>query len=461
MITRPPRASAISPVGAWLGVFFVLLLVQWPLIFNPGYFSHDELEWWARADVASWSRLPWVSWTDIAAFQYRPLTFNLWLLIAWFAASKPYLMHLLVVAAGSLNAVLLGRCVQAAGASRRSGYVAALVFVLTPYAAYTHGWTATLADLSTVAAALLSLRLLQASHGANARLDALRAVSIIVLTGVALLSKESAVVLPLFLLLGVYRHPRPGHAIRVIALSAALVAIYLVLRLHVILGTPHGGAAYAWSTANIPRRLLDYLLFPFLPPLLEVGPTLHKGLVRLIAAAACLVALQAALAGAGSRWPLVWIAQFAALLAPVLILGSSYGQYAYLASVPAVGIVAVAWRRLRSPSRIAISIVAAVAIAHAGAITWRMREVGIAQTNFYADLLAHLAATQGLIAVASADAADRWMVERFLSGVTVYRGVALDERVRRAEDASEASLIMQGDGHLLTTIKRAARRTLP
>jgi hypothetical protein len=454
----PPRAPAISPVVARLGALFLLLLVQWPLIFNPGYFSHDELQWWARADVASWTQLPWVSWIDIATFQFRPLTFNLWLVLAWCFASTPYLMHLLVVAAGSVNALLLGRCVAAAGASRRTGYAAALVFVLTPYAAYTHGWTATLADLLTVAAALLSLRLLQSSVGANATHDALRGGSILALTGVALLSKESAIVLPAFLLLGLYRHPRPRHAIRIIALAAALVAIYLGLRLPVLLGTPHAGDAYAWSIANIPHRLLEYLLFPFLPPLLEVGPTLHKGLGRLIAAAACLVALQAALARMDWRWALAWIAQFVALLAPVLLLGSSYGQYAYLASVAAVGIVAVAWGRLRAPSRIALRCVAAVAIAHAGAVMWRMREVGIVQTNFYADLLAQLAATPGSVVIASADPADRWMLERFLSGVTTYRGVSIGARVHPTEGRGDAGLIMQGDGHLLAAATPALRR---
>jgi hypothetical protein len=452
----PPRPSVLSRTPAWLGVLFVLVLVQWPLILNPGYFSHDELEWWARADVSAWTQLPWVSWIDLSAFQYRPLTFNLWLMLAWCCASTPYAMHLVVVGIGSANALALGRCVEAAGASRRSGIAAALVFVLTPYAAYTHGWTATLADLLVVAAALLSLGLLQRMSGANASLDILRGALVFVLTGLALLSKESAVVLPAFLLLGLYRHPQRSRALATVALSAALVAIYLVLRLHVVLATPHEGDAYAWSIGNIPRRLSEYLLFPFTPPLLEVGPTLLKSAGRLIAAAACLAVLLAALARAGWRWPLAWLAQFTALLAPVLILGHSYGQYAYFASAAAVGIVAAAWQRLHAPARAAIGIVAAVAIAHATAIQWRMRDVGVAQDHFYADLVVQLATAAGPVAVASADPADGWMIERFLSGVTSYRGVPIGGRVRQADGTGDARLIMQADGHLLAAGKQAA-----
>ena len=437
-------------------MLFILVLVQWPLVLNPGYFSHDELEWWARADVAAWTQLPWVPWIDLSAFQYRPLTFNLWLMLAWCYASTPYAMHLAVVGIGSANALLLGRCVEATGASHRSGIVAAFVFVLTPYAAYTHGWTATLADLLVVAAALLSLQLVQRMNGTSARLDTLHGALVVALTGVALLSKESAVALPAFLLLGLWRHPRRSRALAAIALSAALVAIYLALRLHVVLATPHDGGAYAWSIANIPHRLFEYLLFPFTPPLLEVGPTLHKGAGRLIAAATCVAVLLAALARAGWRWPLAWLAQVSALLTPVLILGQSYGQYAYFASVAAVGVVAAAWRRLHSPARAAIGIVAAVAIAHAVAIQWRMREVGVAQDHFYADLVARLAVTPGAVAVASADPADRWMVERFLSGVTSYRGVPIGARVRPADAVGDARLIMQADGHLLAAEKQAA-----
>jgi hypothetical protein len=247
-----------------------------------------------------------------------------------------------------------------------------------------------------------------------------------------------------------------SRALAAIALSAALVAIYLVLRLHVVLATPHEGDAYAWSIGNIPRRLSEYLLFPFMPPLLEVGPTLLKSAGRLIAAAACLAVLLAALARAGWRWPLAWLAQFTALLAPVLILGHSYGQYAYFASTAAVGIVAAAWQRLHAPARAAIGIVAAVAIAHATAIQWRMRDVGVAQDHFYADLVVQLATAAGPVAVASADPADGWMIERFLSGVTSYRGVPIGGRVRQADGTDDARLIMQADGHLLAAGKQAA-----
>jgi len=74
----------------------LLVILQLPLILDPGWFSHDEIEWLARADVPSWSALPWIGWLDLAPLQYRPLTFNLWLALAhtW---PTPAPMHLVWV----------------------------------------------------------------------------------------------------------------------------------------------------------------------------------------------------------------------------------------------------------------------------------------------------------------------------------------------------------------------------
>ena len=67
MSNAPGRLRAALP---WLAALAVMAL-QWPLVANPGYFSHDELQWAVHATGAA------VDWADIGAFQYRPLTFSL------------------------------------------------------------------------------------------------------------------------------------------------------------------------------------------------------------------------------------------------------------------------------------------------------------------------------------------------------------------------------------------------
>lgn len=441
--------KSVSASSTWWGVFALLLLLQAPLIANPGYFSHDELQWWVRADVAGWAALPWESWTNLGVFQYRPLTFDLWLALSYALVDRPMLMHAAVVGIGSLNAVLLGRCVEKAGAPRRHAVFAAILFVLSPYAAYVHGWVATLADLLTVLLALSSLRLLQRMTHPFGAHDVATGVLVVLLSAIALLCKEAAIVLPLALLPALYRHPRPRAVLGMIALAAVPVAVYLLLRLPIILATPPGSEAYAWSLGNIPHRLAEYLLFPFLPPLFEVAPTLAKSPLRLLGAAVCLMAVLAALATLGWRWPIAWLALFAALLAPVLILGTSYGQYAYFASAAAIGIAAIAWARLRVAPKAMLGVAAAVATAHGAAISWRMHEIGVAHRNFYADLVERLDAAPALLRIAAADESDRWMIDRFVAGVPSYRGVDVAGRVEILERSDGAvQFVMDKNGHL-------------
>lgn len=433
----------------WLGVFALLLLLQLPLIANPGYFSHDELQRWARADVAGWAALPWESWTDLGVFQYRPLTFNLWLALSYALAATPVLMHAVFVGIGSLNAVLLGRCVESAGAPRRHAIVAAMVFVLSPYVAYVHGWVATLADLLVLLLALSSVRLLQRMTRGTRTQDLATGVLIVLLGSIALLCKEAAIVLPFALLPALYRHPRPRAALGMIALAGVPVAAYLLLRLPVILATPPGSETYAWSPANVPYRLAEYLLFPFLPPLIEVAPVLTKNPPRLLGAAACLIASLAALATLGWRWPIAWLALFAVLLAPVLVLGTSYGQYAYLASAAAIGVAALAWARLRITPRIALGLAATIACAHGITIMWHMHQIGIAHRRFYAELVERLGTAQAPLRIGAAEEGDRWMIRRFVAGVPSYRGVAIAGRVELVDPADDTvQLFMHKDGHL-------------
>src|SRR4051794_11207562 len=131
-----------------LAVFALVVLAQWPLVSNPGYFSHDELQWAARAGTQG--PIPWQSWTAVDAFQYRPLTFNLWLWLSRYLFAQPPLFHAVLVGWGAANAVLLMAVARRFDVARWPAACAALVFALGPFGAYVHGWVGTLADLAWV-----------------------------------------------------------------------------------------------------------------------------------------------------------------------------------------------------------------------------------------------------------------------------------------------------------------------
>lgn len=436
--------------GLRIALPLVLLALQFPLVLDRGYFSHDELEWLARADAA-WSALPWASWRDVGVLQYRPLTFDIWLLLAHAFGHSTLLMHLAFVLLGTLNGCLIARALVLSGTSPHVAAAAAIVFTLTPFAVYVHGWTGTLADLLTLALGLAAFSFLRRSLESFDRTFVTHAIASGLLVATALLCKESAVVLPALLLLAVPNGTSPRKAALALVPASVVTLAYLAIRLPVLANSAEIDPAYAWSIAHIPVRLVDYFLFPFMPPLLEVGPLLTKSPARLVAATVCVVILVAALASAGWRRPLLWLGAYAISLAPALVLATSYNQYAYLASAAGVGIVAATWSSLRPLARRALLTLAAIAVVHGFAVMLRMRAIGAIERHLGDDLLAALHESSAALYIVPADPRDAWLPARLLKGVGAYRGTRFGGRVHLDETGNPDSgriLLMARNGHL-------------
>ncbi len=122
--------NALEPITTqrWTGrllpvwVFLTVLLAQSPLIFNPGYFSHDELQWAAFA--AQDPERIWREhlWLDVQSFQYRPLTFTVWLWLSKHLFAHPYAFHAVAVAMGAANAALLAALLRGWRVPARSAF---------------------------------------------------------------------------------------------------------------------------------------------------------------------------------------------------------------------------------------------------------------------------------------------------------------------------------------------------
>ena len=439
------RLSRILPL--------LLVILELPLILNPGYFAHDELVWLARADVSSWRQLPWTPWLDLTPLLYRPLTSNLWLALSHAFQTSPHAMHFVVVALAVANAWLLARVLIARGIPERTAAIAALVFALSPCAIYVAGWVATLGDLLTLAFGLIAALAIQRSVAKSDRpIAIIYAIASALLVALALLSKESAIVLPALLLLAPPQRTPYRRIAFAIAPAALVVALYLAVRLPVLSASAAIAPAYAWSLDHIPARFAELLLYPFMPPLFEITPTLDKGALRIAAAALCLVALLVVLFKTDRRAPVVWLVAYAAALAPVLVLAASYPQYGYLASAVAVAIAATSWPRANRPARTTLAILATIIVAHGIAVMLRFPPIGAIQRNLYADLVAALEASPAPICLVAADPRDAWLPGRLLEDVVTWRGTRIAGRVHFGADApasaSDRLLFMNRDGHL-------------
>ena len=428
----------------WL-VLLAVLLAQLPLILNPGYFSHDELQWAAAAEQG-----PGFVWLATDAFQYRPLTFGLWTWLSMHLFAQPQLFHLVLVAMGAANAALLHALARRLGAATWPAAIAALVFALGPYAAYVHGWVGTLGDLLWVGCALL-VGLVATGERPSWRI----AVATFVLTTTALLAKEAALSIPaLALVAWTLDLPRRRPWRLVLLGSATPALIYLALRYGPLLAAAPQGNAYDWSLAHLPLRWLEYQLFLPNLPVFEVHGTLARGFAdkRTVIAGVLWLALLFALARVGWRWAAAFVGGGIAALGPVLVLGASASQYGYGFAAFIAGLLAVAWPSLPRWGRGVAVLMGVLVTLHGINVMRQMRHVGEVQAVFSPALVDALAAPRTTpLRLAPAADAEAWIFQRMTHEIPSYRGVPIGNRVQVVGVGESADHVIQADGRLLPT----------
>lgn len=433
--------------GGWMLLVAALtLLAQWPLVSNPGYFSHDELQWAAAADVAPVAALPWVGWFDLALFQYRPLTFNLWLWLSHHLFDQPQAFHAVVVAIGALNAALLAGLLLRLDASPRRATLAALVFALGPYAMYVHGWVGTIGDLLWVGCGLL------VGSVATSRAPGWSiAITAAVLTAVALLAKEAALSIPALVAVAcLLVRARTGW--RWALVGSALPALgYLLLRFAVLAGAGDADHAYAWSLSNMPQRWLEYHAFLPQVSVFEAHVTLARGLddTRFLVACLLMLALLAALWRVGWRWAAALLAGGVAALGPVLVLAGAGNQYGYGFAAFTAGLVACAWPRLARWGRGVVVVLMVLSLWHGINVMRQVRNVGEVQAVF-SPALAELLRREdaAVVRLRVAKDAPSWVFQRLTHDVPSYDGVPIRPRVRLVQ-SGDADRLIQADGRLV------------
>jgi hypothetical protein len=429
-----------SPAGVAL-IGAILLL---PLALNPGWFSHDELQWAAFARPLDGVPVS-VGWFEFDRFQYRPLTFELWLRLAAWLTDLPRLHHAVHAGIGLGVALALRGALVAWRMPRATAGLAAILFLLHPYAAFVHAWVATLADLLWVGAGIAIAWLL--APAADGRAPAVwRVLATVPLVLLALLAKEAAVVLPaLVLVLAMLTRQRVHLAAAMLA--AVPVAVYLALRLPVILSTP-GDTTYGWSLAQIPARALGYFVFPYALVLPEIVMLeLLPAFAMVVLAAIALLHL-ALVATVSSRAAFGWLVGGVVAVAPVLILSSASNQYGYGFAAIAAGASAVAITAARGHTRTALIALAAAVALHGIVVGWHVVDAGVRAARFVPALAAMLRDWPGPEPLRlSIEGAGRvWLWTRLTHDIPHIDGVPIGERVviTGAGDTADARVLRDG-----------------
>ncbi|HEY7884781.1 MAG TPA: hypothetical protein VIC08_07510 [Cellvibrionaceae bacterium] len=427
----------------WLGL--LLLLLQCLLIVNPGYFSHDELQWGAFSNVEHWRLLPWMGWWDSKIFQYRPLTFNLWMLLSHFVFDRPLIVHFFFVLFGTLNGVALFLLLRRLKIDLGPSLIATLCFVLGPYGAYVHGWVATLADILWVGIALLL------AHGLLLLLRKqwplwLALLLSLLLTIPALMAKEAALAIPallglVWMLSGWQRFW--GWAFVGSCLPAL---VYLAIRLPVLLWQPRD--SYGITLWDIPKRWLEYYLF--VPDILrfEIGGTWYEPKLALLAFSALMVSVSVMLWRAYR--PGFWLFTLGGALAlgPVLILEFSANQYGYGFAAVIFSALAMSWQRLQRPGKLLTGAVVVCVLLHGFFVQAVMHKMGRKQAVFQPALIEVLQQHDGVLRLQLPERFT-WFYQRITHDIPSYRGVKMGDRVQLVDSAETAHYRIADNGELI------------
>ncbi len=400
-----PGRPLLHRTVACSAAFAAFVLAQWLTLGNPGYFSHDELQWGAAAAAVPFD---FVDWRDLSAFQYRPLTFNLWLLLSRALFANPAAFHALWLAFGFAVCALLFIAMRRVRIDARVAAIVTAAFALNPFAVYVHGWVATLGELLWTACALsIAICVLGAEKTAWRR----PATAAFALTLMALLSKEAALAIAPLLALAWLLSQRERRWAAAFAGSALPTLAYLALRLPVLLHAPRPDGAYSWSLLMIPQRWAEIQAYPFLTTALEMNAVGNASVTRLAFAIVVASLVVWSVLRADLRVAALYLFGGAIAIGPAIVLQAGYPQYGYAFSALACACLGATWPRTTATGRSVLLFALLLSTWHGANVQREMRRVGEIEAVFSPALRELLAETSSdpLILAASRDA---WIYRR-------------------------------------------------
>jgi hypothetical protein len=296
----------------------------------------------------------------------RPLPLAIWTVLSGFGGSA--VLHFFNIGLHGANAYLTGIVATRFGLSLRSALVAAIVFLVLPSSVEAVAWASGVFDVLLVTLTLTAcIALTTISESLP------RTILIVLLTAGALLTKETAVILPALLAIAAWCSPRSTmrRAAVPIACSAGVVVLYLVIRvLAGFASSPPSEHLSGYALKEIVSRPFGTLALPFHIEFLKSHPWIP------FVFAAYWPAL---FVWSAVRWPnarkdagqllalAAWIVISIMPLATMLFISEDLqgARYLYLGSVAWSIILAGLLRSIREPQRmwVLIPVIAVFVIA--------------------------------------------------------------------------------------------------
>ncbi|WP_431323487.1 hypothetical protein [Rhizobium sp. YTU87027] len=312
------------------------------LIANPGYYSHDELQKLdhvARFGIGDYIR-HYVVLARPEAFgtPVRPLAFLVQGGLALFMQNYPVVVHFMDVLPHVIVAVLLYVLALRYSQDRLLALWAALIFAICPMTIIATGWSAALMDRWYVLFGMLAFLCADAYVRRDEGGSFLTLALVFICGTLAVLSKETALVLPATTILMLVRYPKLNLRRFVIATGIWFLPslLFFLYRLPSLVGSfgAHDQGPYGPSLANAPSGLLVYFTYPFLFGITEANNWVFFSSLRLILAAfvhGCLILCIFVRGGARATFAYVFL--YFLFLLPVLLIPTRGAHYLYGSSL--------------------------------------------------------------------------------------------------------------------------------
>jgi hypothetical protein len=354
------------------------------LIANPGFYSHDELDWQNRIARNDY---PWsFGLGNFSTSPFFRLLGTIFISASLRLPLQPVGAHLTDVLLSIATACLVYRAVALFRPDR--AVAAAILFMLMPGFAYSAAWVAAGFDIQYtfwgVVYILCSIIYWRGGHP----LYLIVALASFV---IALGCKETALSIPICaaLVLFIDRHRIDRRRVAVLAaFTGGLIVVYLAIGATRILRmSTSGEGGYRFGDGwQVLKNLVAYFGFPFAPR--PFGPGIveiqafpfwdPRQVLRLILPHLVLIGL--ILWRAGPRWALIYLISFYATLLPVLSISKYETQYTYAGSLALAIALALVWEQKWFVA-VPVALLTLILVAHGLTIQQQMYRTGICQTR--------------------------------------------------------------------------------
>lgn len=368
-----------SPCRAVVAVFAFVLVANIAVVATPGFRSHDELQMYFFAKQYGLERYLEIFGKIVHTTNFgvpmRPLgRIVSGVALYYFLPNYPFLIQLVDVSLHGLVAILLYVCVRRWTHDGHAALIASLLFAASPLTMLAVGWPGAVYDplyvMFSIAAVVAGLAFVDEQE-----VRWKRRVYIVIVGGsstLALLSKETAVVIPLLLVAGLLIarwEEMKQHAfwdgVKVCFVAVVPVILYMLWRSDALIGSLGETAApsYRISPGNVSVNAIAYFFFPFTIPVVEV----HT--YKLAAAGALTIGVIAQLTlmvliARYFRWKgaIAYALLYFIPLLPVLPISSLGSHYLYGSGAVMAGAMAAVWVRGEADRFVQVLMVILVAL---------------------------------------------------------------------------------------------------